>query len=120
MARDYSNMSEEAKARESAHWFGREGGNQMNLDRVKAGSIRQFMATLSLMTKKEVEDYIKNEENPMFKRRVAETFIAKQCKPKDLCAYINQVEGMPTQPISNEEPPVVNINITTNADTIDQ
>lgn len=122
MAQDYSNMSDEARARESAHWFGREGGNIRNADVKKAGSVRQFMITLSRMTEKEVKDYINNKDNPMFKRRVAEAFIGRQCKPKDLCNYINQIEGMPTQPISNEAPPEVSINITINdgADNINE
>lgn len=95
------------------HRFGAPNGNP-RLDQSKAVTIRHFMRQLSEMTKQEVTDYIKDESKPMFKRRLAESFIAKQCKPKDLCEFINQVEGMPTQPISNDEPPVVNINITTN------
>lgn len=80
-------------------------------------TIRNFMRQLAEMTEREVKDYISDETKPMLNRRIAEVFIAKKCKPREICEFVNQVEGMPTQPISNEEPPVVNINITTNADT---
>jgi len=95
--------------------FGMPGGNPIG-NPSQAVTVRHFMRQLAEMTEAEVREYMDDPKNPMFKRRLAETFIAKKCKPKDMCEFINQIEGMPTQPISTEEPPVVNINISNAGD----
>lgn len=86
----------------------------------KGVAVRNFMRKLTEMTEAEVEAYVKNKDNPMFLRKVATTFMSKSVKPKDLCEFINQIEGMPTQPISTEEPPTININISADGNKPDE
>lgn len=100
--------SEEARKRESAHWFGREGGNPIG-DHQKAGSQRAFYAWCeSQASEDELRAYVLDTSKPMARRK----FVAALMKcntVQDFFDLTNQTHGQPKQVIEQTTLPEVRI-----------
>ena len=91
--------------------FGQPNGNPRGWQK-DAVAMRDFLRRLRQMTESEIKAYIADDQNPYLMRKAAQSLV-KMDKPKDLFAFVNQVEGMPVQPISTEEMPDIHIDLTT-------
>ena len=94
--------------------FGQPNGNPRG-DQRQAEAMRTFLRRLRLMTEEEMKAYAADKSNPYLMRKAVES-LAKMSTPKDLFAFINQIEGMPVQPISTEEMPDIHIDLTNESD----
>ena len=100
--------SEEARKRESAHWFGAPNGNPKG-DPRKAGSQRAFYAWCESEAKEdELRAYALDPTKPMARRKFVAALM--QCNTvQDFFDLTNQTHGQPKQVIEQTNLPEVRI-----------
>lgn len=100
--------SEEARKRESAHWFGAPNGNPIG-DQSKAGSQRAFYAWCeSQASEQELRDYALDPSKPMARRKFVAALM--QCNTvQDFFDLTNQTHGQPKQVIEQTNLPAIEI-----------
>lgn len=102
--------SEEHRLREKAHQFGQPGGNPIGNPSM-AANIREFYRWVeNVATKKELDDYVKNENNPWNRIHFVELWLANS-EVSEVFAMTNQTHGAPKQPIEVQSLPKVEISL---------
>lgn len=108
MQKKHQFKSEEARQRESAHWFGREGGNPRG-DQSIAGNQRAFYRWCeNEATEDELKAYVKDINNPFARRRFVAALV-KCDTVQDFFDLTNQTHGQPKQVIEQTNLPEVQI-----------
>lgn len=108
MQKGHNFKNEEARKRESAHWFGAPNGNPIG-DHQKAGSQRAFYAWCeSQATEKELRDYAMDDTKPMARRKFVAALM--HCDTvQDFFDLTNQTHGQPKQVIEQTNLPAIEI-----------
>lgn len=100
--------------------FGAPNGNRRGEPNPSlAGTMRQLYIWFTKATAEEVKAVVNDESQPLVKRNFLAKFM-KEASVDDFFKFTNQIEGMPTQPISTEEPPTININISADGNKPDE
>lgn len=107
MARTKNYKSEETRARERAHWFGQKGGNTAYPQKMATAQREFYRWALQEATQEELEDFVKDESKPYFRRAFILKFKATD-SVTDFLQVTNQVYGMPKQTIETQELPPIN------------
>lgn len=97
--------SEETRAKESAHWLGK--GNPICPQRTAVAQREFYKWALQTATQEELEEYVKDESKPYFRRAFIMKFKASETVG-DYLNVTNQVYGMPKQTIETQELPPIN------------
>lgn len=108
MQKQHNFKSEEARKRESAHWFGREGGNNVG-DPRKAVDQRKFYAWCeSEASEEELRAYVTDMSKPAARRKFVSALM--QCNTvQDFFDLTNQTHGQPKQVIEQTNLPAIEI-----------
>lgn len=108
MKKEHNFSSEEARKRESAHWFGAPNGNKQG-DQSKAGSQRAFYAWCeSQASEEELRAYALDASKPMARRKFVAALM--QCNTvQDFFDLTNQTHGQPKQVIEQTSLPEIEI-----------
>ncbi len=108
MQRGHNFKNEEARKRESAHWFGAPNGNKQGDPRA-AGSQRAFYAWCeSQATEKELRNYAMDDTKPMARRKFVAALMG--CNTvQDFFDLTNQTHGQPKQVIEQTNLPSIEI-----------
>lgn len=108
MQKGHNFKNEEARKRESAHWFGAPNGNPIG-DHAKAGSQRAFYAWCeSQATEKELRNYAMDDTKPMARRKFVAALMG--CNTvQDFFDLTNQTHGQPKQVIEQTNLPAIEI-----------
>ena len=108
MQKNHNFTSEEARKRESAHWFGAPNGNPKG-DARAAGSQRAFYAWCeSQATEEELKAYVLDERQPYARRKFVQSLV--QCNTvQDFFDLTNQTHGQPKQVIEQTQLPAIEI-----------
>lgn len=108
MQKKHEFTSEEARKRESAHWFGREGGNNIG-DPRKAVNQRDFYRWCEReATEQELREYALDNSKPMARRKFVAALM--QCSTvQDFFDLTNQTHGQPKQVIEQTSLPAIEI-----------
>lgn len=109
MRKEHEYKSDEARQREQAHWFGREGGN-VPCKISEARNQRTFYRWCECdATEEQLKDYVLNKENPLARRKFVAALL-KCIKVQDFFELTNQTSGMPKQSVSFDAPEQIKIN----------
>ena len=108
MRKEYQHKSDEARKRESAHWFGQPNGNPIG-DPRKAVNQREFYRWCeSEATEDELKAYVLDESKPYARRKFVQSLV--QCNTvQDFFDLTNQTHGQPKQVIEQTNLPTVEI-----------
>lgn len=108
MQKQHNFTSEEARKRESAHWFGAPNGNPIG-DHQKAGSQRAFYAWCeSQATEEELRAYVMDLLKPIARRKFVAALM--NCNTvQDFFDLTNQTHGQPKQVIEQTNLPAIEI-----------
>lgn len=98
--------SAEHREREKAHQFGQPGGNPIGNPSTAANQREFYRWVETQATRKELEDYIKDETHPWSRIHFCELWLNNQ-ELDDVFLMTNQTHGAPKQPIEVQSLPKV-------------
>lgn len=99
--------SEESKAREAAHHFGKKGGNPICPQSIAANQREFYRWAECKATEEELRAYFADKEKPYARRRFVEMLLSPALEIDSMFALTNQTHGAPKQPIEVESLPKV-------------
>lgn len=100
--------SEEARKRESSHWFGQPNGNPTGNPRAAVNQREFYRWCETVATEDELREYVKNDKNPMARRKFVASLM--RCETvQDFFDLTNQTHGQPKQIIEQTSLPAIQI-----------
>ena len=90
--------SEEAKARESAHWFGAKGGNEICQKSIATNQREFYRWCESKATIEELQAYANDESKPAARRMFVKSLLKCE-KVQDFFDLTNQTHGKPKEQV---------------------
>lgn len=100
--------SEEARKRESAHWFGQKGGNPIGNPQAAANQRLFYKWCESEATEDELRAYMLDESKPYARRKFVQSLV-KCSTVQDFFELTNQTHGQPKQVIEQTNLPTIEI-----------
>ena len=108
MRKENQFTSEEARKRESAHWFGRKGGNPIGDPHAAANQRLFYKWCESEATEEELRAYVLDQSKPYARRKFVQSLV--KCNTlQDFFELTNQTHGQPKQVIEQTNLPAIEI-----------